>query len=143
MKIHFVTVGAPSLAFAREGFLMYTKRIAQFHKIKVTHLKEKNATVQMLKIMQKSFAVVLDERGKEFTSMGLAKFLDEKAVAGIGEIVFLIGGPDGHSEQVKSKADLTWSLSKLTFAHDLAMLLLSEAIYRASTINANHPYHRQ
>ncbi len=143
MKIHFVTVGAPSLAFAREGFLIYTKRISQFHKIKITHLKEKNATGQMLKIMQKSFAVVLDERGKEFTSIELAKFLDTKAVSGVSEITFLIGGPDGHSEQVKSEADLLWSLSKLTFAHDLAMLLLSEAIYRASTINANHPYHRQ
>ncbi len=143
MKIHFITVGKPVLSFAKIGFLEYTKRIQKFHKLKITHLKEKNATKEMLNLMEGKFSVVLDENGREFKSLDLAKFLDTKATQGISEIIFCIGGPDGHSEEIKKESNLLWSLSKLTFPHDLAMLLLAEAIYRASTINVNHPYHRE
>ncbi len=143
MKINFVTVGSPNLKFARDGFAEYTKRIQKFHKISVIHLKEKNATKQMIEFMNGKFNVVLDEHGKEFKSVELASFLDKKAIEGISEITFYIGGPDGHSRDIIDRANLLWSLSKLTFPHDIAILLLSEAIYRASTINVNHPYHRE
>lgn len=143
MKIHFVTVGSPNLKFTRDGFTEYVKRIKRFHKISVTHLKEKNINKQILKFMDGKFNIVLDEHGREFESIELANYLDKKTTEGISEIAFYIGGPDGHSNDVINKANLIWSFSKLTFPHDIAMLLLAEAIYRVSTINVNHPYHRE
>jgi len=54
----------------------------------------------------------------------------------------VVGGPDGHSDIIRNRADSLWSLSKLTFPHDVAVMIMLEAIYRAATINAGHPYHR-
>jgi 23S rRNA (pseudouridine1915-N3)-methyltransferase len=75
--------------------------------------------------------------------MELAEFLEKRSVEGVGEMCFVIGGPDGHSEHIKERADFLWSLSRLTFPHDMAMVIFAETLYRASTINKNHPYHRE
>lgn len=142
MKIKILTIGAPKLLFAKDGFGQYIKRLEGFHKVEILHLPDGSDDVKILKIIDNGFCVVLDEHGKEFTSRELAQFLEKKSVAGFGEMYFFIGGPDGHSVVIKNRADLLWSMGKITFPHDLAMVILAEALYRASTINANHPYHR-
>lgn len=142
MKIKVITVGAPKLPFVLEGFAEYIKRMGRFHKVSVHHLSDAVTDAQMLHVIGQGFCVVLDENGKEFSSRELAQFLDKKAVHGTGEMYFVIGGPDGHSDVIKERADLVWSVSRLTFPHDVAMLIVAEALYRASTINVNHPYHR-
>lgn len=143
MKLKIITIGEPKLSFAKEGFAEYIKRLGAFHNVEVNHLKDGISDKKILQVIDNIFCVVLDEKGLEFTSCALAKFLDEKATQGIGEICFVVGGPDGHSDKIKKRADYFWSFGKMTLPHDLAMVILAEALYRASTINVNHPYHRE
>lgn len=144
MKFHIVTIGEPKLQYARDGFNEYIKRISAFHTVTVTHIKDNPQGPQkMLHLMSDAqFSILLDEHGKMFSSATLAEFIDEKAVSGISEIMFLIGGPDGHPADIQKKSHLKWSMSELTFPHDMAMLILVETLYRSSTISAGHPYHR-
>ncbi len=142
MKLKIITIGEPKLSFAKDGFGEYVKRLRAFHKINVVHLKDGVNDERILLEISNTFCIVLGENGKEFSSKELAHFLDEKAVRGLGEMCFVVGGPDGHSDEIRDRADKLWSLGKMTLPHDLAMVVLSEALYRASTINVNHPYHR-
>jgi 23S rRNA (pseudouridine1915-N3)-methyltransferase len=87
-------------------------------------------------------AVVLDERGRSFTSLQLSGWLGERRAQG-GSLSFIIGGPDGLADEVRARAQLVWSLSPLTFPHALVRVLLIEQLYRATTLLAGHPYHRQ
>ena len=142
MKLKIVTIGEPKLSFARDGFSEYIKRLGAYHSVQVQHLKDGVEDKKILDIIDNIFCIILDETGKEFSSKELAHFLDEKAVQGVGEMCFVVGGPDGHNDEIKDRADKLWSFGKMTLPHDLAMVVLSEALYRASTINVNHPYHR-
>ena len=87
-------------------------------------------------------AVVLDERGKVFGSRDFASQIGSWRDAGVAEIVFLIGGADGHDVAVQERADLLLSLGKMTWPHQLVRVLLAEQLYRAQQILAGHPYHR-
>ena len=88
------------------------------------------------------YLVALDERGKSLTTLQLAKWLGERKQDG-RNLTFVIGGPDGHGPGILVKADLRWSLSALTFPHAMVRVLLAEQLYRAWSINAGHPYHRE
>jgi 23S rRNA (pseudouridine1915-N3)-methyltransferase len=89
----------------------------------------------------KEFVVVLDERGRELTTRELALWLEERRKDG-RDLAFIIGGPDGLSLKVQARADCTFALSRMTLPHALARVLLLEQLYRAHTVLANHPYHR-
>ena len=88
-----------------------------------------------------SFIIALDENGKQWSSQAFAKLWQDWQ-AHHPHISFLIGGADGLSDECLSRANLKWSLSALTFPHQLVRVLLAEQLYRASTISRNHPYHR-
>jgi 23S rRNA (pseudouridine1915-N3)-methyltransferase len=88
-----------------------------------------------------SCVIVLDEHGKQFTSVDLAKEFKKFFESGMKEVVFIVGGAYGLAGSIKAKAELTWSLSKLTLPHQLARVLTLEQIYRALTILKNVPYH--
>lgn len=142
MKITIVTVGSPHLSFAKEGILEYTKRISRFADCAIFHVKEdKKTTEKVLKLCEKKFVVILDEKGKSFSSKELAQFLEIKKNQS-QNMCFVIGGPDGHELEIRERADYKWSLSDLTFPHDIAMMLLIETLYRSLSINNQHPYHR-
>lgn len=87
--------------------------------------------------------VALDERGKSFTSQQLARQVTEWENRAVSRVSLLIGGPDGHTDGLRQRADLVWKLSDLTMPHELARLVLLEQLYRAETIRSGHPYHRQ
>jgi 23S rRNA (pseudouridine1915-N3)-methyltransferase len=86
-------------------------------------------------------AIMLDEYGRQLSSVGLAEKVVDWQSAG-RDVCFIIGGPDGIDEPCLARADLRWSLSKLTLPHGLARVLFAEQLYRASTLNDGHPYHR-
>jgi len=90
----------------------------------------------------REYAVALDERGRSFTTLQFGDWLAERRQAG-DRVCFIIGGPDGLDPTVVQRAQLRWSLSALTFPHALVRVLLAEQLYRASTLLAGHPYHRQ
>lgn len=142
MKIHLITIGKPHLAYAQSGWEEYTKRLGHFHQLRITHLSDKNNNAQaILDAAGKAYKVVLVIDAEQLSSEGLSNFLDKQASSG-QETCFIIGGPDGLSTEVIEAADKQLGLSKLTYPHDLAMVVLAEALYRASSINAGHPYHR-
>ncbi len=87
------------------------------------------------------FLVLLDERGRALSSTDLAGKLEDWQRDG-RNLCFVIGGPDGVSADVRTRADFTWSLSSLTLPHGLARILVAEQLYRAWSLNAGHPYHR-
>lgn len=142
MKIHIITIGQPKLPYAREGWAEYTKRLSHFHQIRLSHIPDKqNNADHILATAGTAFKVAMVIDALELTSPELADFLSAQAQSG-RELCFIIGGPDGLQESVIHAADKQLSLSALTFPHDLAMVVLAEALYRASTIAAGHPYHR-
>lgn len=142
MKLHIITVGQPKLQYAQEGWAEYWKRLKHYHQLRVTHIPDKqNDAEHILAAAGNSYKVALVIEGEQQTSQQLAKFLDKRALEG-REVSFIIGGPDGLPDKVIQAADLQWSFGQLTFPHDLAMVILLESLYRASTISTGHPYHR-
>ena len=87
--------------------------------------------------------VLLDERGRAMTSLALAQSMREDRDGGVKSISFLIGGADGHGEEARAASQRQLSLSSLTLPHGLARILLAEQLYRAVSIIAGHPYHRE
>lgn len=142
MKLHIVTIGQPKLAYARDGWNEYWKRLGHYHQIRVTHVADKNNNAaHILAAAENSYKVGLVIEGKQLSSTQLAGFLEERALSG-REVSFIIGGPDGLPQAVHKELDMSWSFGILTLPHDLAMVVLLESLYRASTINTGNPYHR-
>ena len=90
-----------------------------------------------------SVTILLDERGEPMSSMALAKILEKWRDTGKREARFLIGGADGHSDKDRAEADLLLSFGPATWPHLLARAMLAEQLFRAMSILANHPYHRE
>ncbi len=105
-------------------------------------LKAREGEIILSNIDNDSVVIALDERGKEFSSVEFAKLFNNFAVNGTSNLTFVIGGADGLSAKVISRANLVISLSKMTLPHILVRVFLIEQIYRAQSINSNHPYHR-
>jgi 23S rRNA (pseudouridine1915-N3)-methyltransferase len=96
----------------------------------------------LLPLSEGAKTVVLDERGKALSSVAFAEWLKRVADGGAKQVTFLIGGPDGHGDEVRAKADLLMSFGPATFPHRLIRVMLLEQVYRALTILTHHPYHR-
>jgi 23S rRNA (pseudouridine1915-N3)-methyltransferase len=142
MKIHIITVGAPKLTYAKLGWEEYLARLKRSHTVRVTHLADRyNDTEHLLAAATGTSLIVLEIGGKQLSSQQLADLLTKKALEA-KEVSLMIGGPEGLPQPVIDKADYLLSLSSLTFPHDLAMVVLLEALYRASSINAGLPYHK-
>jgi 23S rRNA (pseudouridine1915-N3)-methyltransferase len=105
--------------------------------------KEKEGDLILKKINSTDILVLLDENGKQFSSVDFSSYLQKKMNAGIKQLVFVIGGPYGFSETVYQKAQGKISLSKMTFSHQMIRLFVVEQIYRGFTILKNEPYHHQ
>ena len=153
MKITILSIGKFDKSPYQELFEYYLKRLKW--KIELREIEFKNTkSYEESKIKQEegvlllknlhnfSKIIVLDERGKQFSSPEFANILENFNVAGDSNIAFVIGGAFGLSEEVKNKADILLSISKMTLPHLMVRGFLIEQIYRASTIISNHPYHK-
>ena len=105
--------------------------------------KEKEGEAILKKINPTDVLILLDENGKQYTSIEFSNFLQKKMNAGIKQLVFVIGGPYGFSSSIYEKAQGKISLSKMTFSHQMIRLFIVEQMYRAFTILKNEPYHHQ
>jgi 23S rRNA (pseudouridine1915-N3)-methyltransferase len=90
----------------------------------------------------RDFVVTLDEHGAQKSTLELSQWLEQRRASG-KDLAFIVGGPDGLAEEVLARAHLRWSLSRLTLPHALVRVMLAEQIYRATTLLAGHPYHRE
>jgi 23S rRNA (pseudouridine1915-N3)-methyltransferase len=111
--------------------------------IKPDEIKQKEANLIFSNIDENSYIISLDENGKQFSSIEFAQKLENIMLNGNSNINFVIGGANGLDKSVIEKSNLVISLGKMTLPHILARILLIEQLYRAQTILANHPYHRQ
>lgn len=105
--------------------------------------KEKEGELILSKITSSDHLILLEEKGKSYTSVGFSDFLQKKMNSGIKSLVFVIGGPYGFSDAVYQKANGKISLSEMTFSHQMVRLFIVEQLYRAFTILRNEPYHHQ
>ena len=139
MLLHIVARGKIGRSPEAELVDRYLKRI--IWPTKVTELPDKGGNVPALPA--NSITVALDERGKPLASTDLAKALENWRDAGKREARFLVGAADGHGEELRRSADLLLSFGLATWPHLLVRAMLAEQLFRATSILANHPYHRE
>jgi 23S rRNA (pseudouridine1915-N3)-methyltransferase len=153
MSIRILCLGKTKHGFIQAGISEYLKRLGAFHSVKVEELPDvpllKTANIEMVKsreaeIIRKAlrpaeYLIVLDEHGKEFSSVEFSGFL-EKQLAN-SDLCFVIGGVYGLDESIRAEAKLMLSFSRMTFTHQMIRMLLTEQLYRAFTIQKNKPYH--
>jgi 23S rRNA (pseudouridine1915-N3)-methyltransferase len=155
MKIQLWSVGKQHDAYVKDGIADFTNRInkyfsADWHIIappknaavlNEQELKKAEAAIILNQLTNDDYLILLDERGKVFTSPKLAEFIQQRANENSKRLVFLIGGAFGVDHAVFKRANYTWSLSQLVFPHMLVRLILAEQVYRACTILRNEKYH--
>ena len=139
MLLHIVARGKIGRSPEAELVERYLKRIAW--PVKVTELPEKAGNVPPLP--SSSVTIALDERGQALSSVELAKKLEAWRDGGKREARFLIGAHGGHEEEQRRSADLLLSFGSATWPHLLVRAMLAEQLFRATSILANHPYHRE
>ena len=147
MKFIFISVGKKNDSDIEIAVSDYTKRIARYFtvewKLISTSDKEKEGESILKTVDAGDFVVVLDDKGKELDTIELSQFIEKRMSASDKRIVFIIGGAYGFSDEVYKKANFKWSLSKLTFPHQLVRLILAESLYRAISVIKKEPYHHQ
>ena len=157
MTIKLLAVGKTDSKSLQELIAEYENRLKHYIKFEIeiipdiknaknlseTQQKEKEGELIVKKIQPTSILVLLDENGKQFSSIDFATYLQKKMNSGIKQLVFVIGGPYGFSEAVYKKAQAKISLSKMTFSHQMVRLFIVEQIYRGFTILKNEPYHHR
>lgn len=155
MKILAYSVGKSDEKLVKEGVNLYSNRINHYFpfswelippprqagKMSAEELKQEEGRLVLARLQSSDHLILLDERGKQLSSPGLAQLINQKANQSVSRLVFLIGGAYGVSEEIQSKANFTWSLSQLVFPHMLVRLILAEQLYRACTILRNEKYH--
>ena len=139
MLLHIVAAGKIGRSPEAELVERYIKRIAW--PTKITELPERGGTAPPMPA--NGVSILLDERGRALSSMALARQLQRWRDDGKREARFVIGGADGHSQAERDKADLLLSFGPATWPHLLARAMLAEQLFRATSILANHPYHRE
>jgi 23S rRNA (pseudouridine1915-N3)-methyltransferase len=127
---------------ARLPWQLTLKESEEKKPLKGDKLKEREADLLMKSVPKGAKLIVLHEHGKEFGSVEFAGLLRRFADEGAQEVAFLIGGADGHAKSTLDKADQLLSLGKMTWPHLMVRGLLAEQLYRAHSIQNNHPYHR-
>lgn len=153
MRITILSIGKFDRSSYGELFEFYQKRLKWKIELRELDFKasksfeDNKIKDQEAKLLIKYFdnfskIIALDETGKQYSSNEFAKTLNEMNINGDSNIAFVIGGAYGLSAEIKAKANILMSLSKLTFPHLMVRVLLIEQIYRASTIISNHPYHK-
>ena len=155
MKILLLFLGKTDKKYVKEGIEDYVSRIGFYLPFEVKVIqdmkkssnlsadlqKEKEGQLILEQVNKGDHLVLLDERGLEFTSPELSKWIEKKMISGIRQLVFAIGGPYGFSKAVYQRADHQISLSRLTFSHQMVRMIFVEQLYRAMTIIKNEPYH--
>lgn len=147
-------MGKPNEPYIKEGVDQFTKRINHYYPLEwqlilpsklsdPTQIKKAEATNILKALAQNDVLVLLDEKGKMLSSPALANLIQQKANQSTQKLVFLIGGAYGVADDIKARAQFTWSLSDLVFPHMLVRLILAEQVYRACSILANEKYHHE
>lgn len=155
MKITLFVTGKTNEVYLRQGVETYQRRISNYINFeiiehsqarKIKNLppiqqKQKEAEAMLTLMTKADFCILLDEKGTSYSSVEFSEFLQQRMNQSVKNLLFLVGGPWGFDEAVKTKAHLKLSLSKMTFSHQMVRLFFLEQLYRAFTIIKGEPYH--
>jgi len=155
MRIKIIVVGKTDESYLKIGIQKFIDRLVHYVKMEMIIISDlklgKLNSIQqnefegkeiLKKVAKSDYVVLLDEKGKEFNSVGFSNFLQKRMNAGM-DIVFVVGGPFGFSSGVYERADSKMALSQLTFSHQMVRLFFVEQLYRAFTIVKGEKYHHQ
>lgn len=157
MKIELAVIGKTSIGYLKQGIDEYIKRLKHYVPFEIKYIDDikntKNISedqqkrtegTKILSLLDKSdFVVLLDEHGKEYTSIQYSSYIQKRMLSGAKKVVFVIGGPYGFSQEVYDRANDKISFSKMTFNHEMIRLIFTEQLYRAYTIINHEPYHHE
>ncbi|MBL7776894.1 MAG: 23S rRNA (pseudouridine(1915)-N(3))-methyltransferase RlmH [Chitinophagales bacterium] len=156
MQITYFVTGKTNLAPIQQITAEYYKRLSRYARfeevvidntaIKSTDpqlIKQREGELLLKKILPTDFLILLDEKGKEYTSVGYAEYLQKLFLQSHKRICFVVGGAYGFSDAVYTRANAKLCLSKMTFSHQIIRVVFAEQLYRAFTILHNEPYHHQ
>lgn len=157
MQIRLITVGKTDHSAIQTLLDEYIKRLGFYIKFELEIIpdlknsknlseaaqKEKEGELILKKVQPSDELVLLDEQGKQYSSLDFSDYLQKKMNSGLKQLIFVIGGPYGFSESVYQRANGKISLSKMTFSHQMVRVFFVEQLYRAFTILKNEPYHHQ
>lgn len=157
MKIIFCSVGKSHEDYIKNGVEEFTSRISRYFTVQwqliappktgyspdEKEVKRQDARNILQFVQDDDYLILLDETGKQFSSVELSAFLQQRANESTKKLIFLIGGAFGVDETIKQRANFMWSLSRLVFPHMLVRLILAEQVYRACTILRNEKYHHK
>lgn len=157
MEIELLTVGKTHIGFVEEGISEYSGRLKHYipysikslpdirnaAKMDITRQKEAEGLKILECISPADYVILLDEKGKQYTSVEFSVMLEKLMNTGRRKVIFVVGGPFGFSQAVYNRADALLSLSKMTFNHEMVRLFFTEQIYRAMTILRGEKYHHE
>jgi 23S rRNA (pseudouridine1915-N3)-methyltransferase len=157
MKVELWMTGKTAFAYLQEGMVLYEKRLSHYLPFRVVifpdvkkaknlnpeQLKEKESEAVLSKIKKEDFLILLDEHGKQYSSVDFARFLEHKLQLSHSRLVLLVGGAFGFSAALYARGNAKVSLSKMTFSHQMVRLFALEQIYRSMTILRGEPYHNE
>ena len=157
MKITLLTVGKTDKDWVRQGLDIYVSRLKHYIPFSIVEIpelknvsalskdqiKSKEGELILKNIRPTDDVILLDEKGKQYTSVELAKIIQDKISYAGNDIIFIIGGAYGFSDAVYQRANSKLSLSKMTFSHQMVRAIFAEQIYRAFTIMRGEPYHHE
>lgn len=155
MKLRLLAIGSRPDDWVRTGAEMYLARLPPQLRLEIVEIplslrssggdpavaREKEGRRILQRLKADEHVVILDERGKAWNSVGLSRQLADWQAAA-RPVALVIGGPEGLSDEVRRRANQSWSLSSLTFPHGLVRVVVAEQLYRAWTILQGHPYHK-
>ena len=157
MKIEFCVVGKTNEAYLKDGLSVFEKRLSRYNpfeyvtlpdvksagKMSAIQLKEKEGQLILKRLQPEDKLILLDEKGKSYTSVQFAQYLEKLLQSNCRKLVFQVGGAYGFSEAVYQRANALLALSDMTFSHQMVRLFFLEQLYRAFTILRNEPYHNK
>jgi len=155
MKITLILNGKTEDEHIIKGFAIYEQRLKHYlgfetvvipalkntKALSIEQQKQKEGELLFKQIQPSDRLILLDENGKEYSSVGFSEFIQQQMNSGIKNLVFVVGGPYGFSDEVYKRANGKISLSKMTFSHQMVRLFFVEQVYRAMTILKGEPYH--
>ena len=157
MRISLILVGKTTDSIVEKGIEKYLKRMKRYIQFKIdiipalkntknmneAEIKLKEGELILNKLNPSDFLVLLDENGKEMTSVQFASFVEKSMLRSVKNLVFVVGGAYGFSDAVYKKANQKIALSQMTFSHQIIRMIFLEQIYRAFTIINKEPYHHE
>ena len=155
MKVTLILTGKTEDDYIQKGLAIFEQRLKHYvpfetiilpalkntKSLSTDQQKQKEGELVFKQLSPSDRLILLDENGKEFTSVNFAAYVQQQMNSGIKNIVFLVGGPYGFSEEIYKRANAKIALSKMTFSHQMVRLFFIEQLYRAMTILKNEPYH--